>query len=97
MCGCTHTCVCIYVHMPIYNGFSEKWDGDCFQWKPIWSLILVETSEDPLVLVNLVYLALPAWRKKWQSTPVFLPGKSHGQKSQVGYSPWGCEELDMTK
>ena len=26
---------------------------------------------------------------KWQSTPVLLPGKSHGQSSQVGYSPWG--------
>jgi len=60
-------------------------------------LILVETSEDPLVLVHLVYLTLPAWTKKWQSTPVFLPGKSHGQKSQVGYSSWFCEELDMTK
>ena len=29
-------------------------------------------------------------RGKWQPTPVFLPGKSHGQKSLVGYSPWGC-------
>ena len=30
------------------------------------------------------------WRRKWQSTPVFLARKSHGQRSQVGYSPWGC-------
>ena len=30
------------------------------------------------------------WRRKWQSTPVLLPGKSHGQRSLVGYSPWGC-------
>jgi len=29
------------------------------------------------------------WRRKWQLTPVFLPGKSHGQRSLVGYSPWG--------
>ena len=29
------------------------------------------------------------WRRKWQPTPVFLPGKSHGQRSLVGYSPWG--------
>ena len=28
------------------------------------------------------------WNRKWQPTPVFLPGKSHGQKSLVGYSPW---------
>ena len=34
------------------------------------------------------------WRKTWQSTPVFLPRESHGQRSLVGYSPWGCKELD---
>ena len=30
------------------------------------------------------------WRKKWQPTPVLLPGKSHGWRSLVGCSPWGC-------
>ena len=30
-------------------------------------------------------------------TPVFLPGKSHGQRSLVGYSPWGCKESDTTE
>ena len=29
------------------------------------------------------------WRRKWQPTPVFLPGESHGQRSPVGYNPWG--------
>ena len=32
--------------------------------------------------------------KEWQPTPVFLPGEFHGQKSQVGYSPWGCKEVE---
>ena len=36
------------------------------------------------------------WRRKWQPTPVFLPGESHGQRSLAGCSPWGCKELDMT-
>ena len=36
------------------------------------------------------------WRRKWQPAPVFLPGKSNGQRSLVGYSPWGRKELDMT-
>ena len=36
------------------------------------------------------------WRKKWQHTPVFLPGESHGQRSLVGYGPWGPKESDMT-
>ena len=34
---------------------------------------------------------------KWRPTPVLLPGKSHGQRSVVGYSPWGHKELDMTE
>ena len=34
---------------------------------------------------------------KWQSTPVLLPGKPHGQRSLVGYSPWGCKESDTTE
>ena len=33
-------------------------------------------------------------RREWQSTPVFLPGEFHGQRSLAGYSPWGCKELD---
>ena len=37
------------------------------------------------------------WRRKWQPTPVFLPGKSYGQRSLAGYSPWGCKELDTTE
>ena len=37
------------------------------------------------------------WSRKWQSTPVFLPGESHGQRSLVGYSPWGHKESDMTE
>ena len=36
-----------------------------------------------------------SWRRKWQPTPVFLPGKLHGQRSLEGYSPWGCKESDM--
>ena len=37
------------------------------------------------------------WRRAWQPTPVFLPGEFHGQRSLVGYSPWGHKELDMTE
>ena len=36
------------------------------------------------------------WRRKWQPSPVFLPGRSHGQKSLRGYSSWSCKELDTT-
>ena len=37
------------------------------------------------------------WRRKWQPTPVFMSGKSHGWRSLVGYSPWSHKESDMTK
>ena len=37
------------------------------------------------------------WRRKWQPTPVFLPGKSHGQRSLAGYSPWTLKESDTTE
>ena len=37
------------------------------------------------------------WRREWQSTPVFLPGESHGQRSLVGYSLWGRTESDTTE
>lgn len=60
VCICIYVYVCIYVHMSINSGFSEKWDGDCFQQKSIWSLTLVETSEDPLVLAHLGFLTPPA-------------------------------------
>ena len=37
------------------------------------------------------------WRRAWLPTPVFLPGEFQGQRSLVGYSPWGCKESEMTK
>ena len=37
------------------------------------------------------------WRRKWSPTPVFLPGKSHEQRSLPGYSPYGCKEWDTNE
>ena len=37
------------------------------------------------------------WRRKWQPTPVFLPGESHGERILVGYSPRGHKESDTTE
>ena len=46
-----------------------------------------ETWVDP-------WVAKVPWRRKWQPTPVFLPGESHGRRSLVGYSPRGCKESE---
>ena len=38
-----------------------------------------------------------AWRREWQPIPGFLPGEFHGQRSLVGYSPWGGKESHTTQ
>ena len=60
--------------------------------------------EDPLEKEMVTHSSILAWEIPWtekpgrlQSTPVFLPGKSHGQRSLVGYSPWGRKESDTTE
>ena len=44
-----------------------------------------------------ITLNLRRGRRKWQPTPGFLPGESHGQRSLMGYSPGGCKESDTTE
>ena len=46
-----------------------------------------------ICLIKSIYVG----RRQWHPTPVLLPGKSHGQRSLVGCSPWGREELDTTE
>ena len=46
---------------------------------------------------SLLLFTLMHWRRKWQPTPVLLPGQSHGQRILVGCSPWGRYELDATE
>ena len=43
------------------------------------------------------WVGMLPWRRKWQCTPVFLPGESHGWRSRVGDSPGGCNESDRTE
>ena len=53
-------------------------------------------QEDPLEKGMATHFSM-LWRRKWQNTPVSLPGEFHGQRSLVGCSPWGHKELDMTE
>ena len=72
-------------------------------WKMPW-------TEEPLRLQSMGWLRVGHdwatslslftfmhWRRKWQPTPVFLPGKSHGRRSLVGCRLWGCAESDTTE
>ena len=48
-------------------------------------------------LWNFTHFKIKPWRRKWQPTPALLPGKSHGQRSLVDYSPWGGKESNTTE
>ena len=60
-----------------------------------WCIYLVVTASIFSILLTVSQPFLQ--RRQWHPTPVFLPGKSHGWRSLVGYSPWGREELDTTE
>jgi len=51
----------------------------------------------PLKTINYTLIWAGLWSRQWRPTPVLLPGKSHGQRSLVGCSPWGREESDTTE
>ena len=55
---------------------------------------LPANAGDMTVAVSIPGSGRCPWRRKWQPTPVFLPGKFHGQRSLTGYSPWGHKESD---
>ena len=59
--------------------------------------VLVAQTVKCLSTMRETWVGKISWRRKWQSTPVLLPGKSHGQRSLVGYSLWGCKESDTTE
>ena len=52
--------------------------------------------EKPRSELTLSLFTFMHWRRKWQPTPVFLPGESQGQRSLLGCHLWGCAELDTT-
>ena len=62
-----------------------------------WEFKLVYENIITLPYINCTVLKLfmVDGRRKWQSTPVFLAGKSHGWVNLVDYSPWGHQELNM--
>jgi len=84
----------------IFLGSKITADGDCSHEikrrllhgrKVMTKLDSMLKSRDITLLTNVYILKAMAfpWRRQWQPTPVLLPGKSHGQRSLVGCSPWG--------
>ena len=56
-------------------------------------------DERSYLVINEYFISyrLHRWRRQWHPTPALLPGKSHGQRSLVGCSPWGRQESDTTE
>ena len=68
--------------------------------KSVWAYEESHLSAHIQTPVNTVVLEVNidhSWRRKWQPTPVFLPGEFHGQRGLVGCNPWGCKESDLTE
>jgi len=66
--------------------------------RPDWSSLVAQMVKNlPSMQETRVWIRKIPWRREWQPTPVFLPKKSHGQKSLVCYSPQGCKQSDMTE
>ena len=80
-------CVLIGVFTLSYNLFRSLVSYYGLPW---WLLQCRRPGFNP-------WLGKIPWRRKWQPTPVFLPGKSHGWRSLVGYSPRGRKESDTTE
>ena len=78
--------------------FMEGRAGQC--WEQLWKRHTggSDSKESACNAGDLgLILRKISWRRDWQLTPVFLPRKSHRQRSLVGYSLWGHKELDRTE
>ena len=83
-----------------FHGLYSPWghkESDMTEWLS-FSLVAQMVKNLPAMLeISVRSLGQEdSWRREWQPTPVFLPGKSHGQRSLAGYSLWGYKELDTT-
>ena len=74
-----------------------------YQWDTLnyhglhWASLVAQTVKNPLAMWK-TWIPIPGLvRRDWLSSPVFLPGEFHGQKSPAGYHPWGHKELSMTE
>ena len=68
------------------------WMEEPGRLQPMRSLRVGHTERLSLSLFTFTH-----WRRKWQPTPVFLPGESHGRGSLMGCRLWGRTELDTTE
>ena len=86
----TELCLKLYIHMCSYTYTVSKYS------LPWWLSGQESAYHCRRSGYNSWVRKIP-WRRTWQPTPVWLPGESHGQRSLVGYSPWGHKESDTSE
>ena len=75
-----------------YSCLENPWTEEPGRLQSMGSLRVGHDRATSLSLFTFMH-----WRRKWQPTPVFLPGESQGQRSLMGCCLWGCTESDMTE
>ena len=82
---------------PIIRVFSNK-SSLSIRWPKYWSFSFsISPPNEYSGLTSLSLFTFMHWRRKWEATPVFLPGESQGRRSLVGCHLWGRTELDTTE
>ena len=77
-----------FKHFRCINSFTPHYNPSI--WLPRWCCPKESACQQRRHRFNPWVGKIP-WKRKWQPTPVFLPGKSHGQRGLAGYSPWVCK------
>ena len=97
MCNFNHyrhnNCFCI-------NQDSEVEEGLAMNITRMWASLMAQMVKNLPAMQKMRVQSLgqeDPLEKEMATTSVFLPAESHGQRSLVGYSPWGCKESDMTE
>ena len=93
-------CVCIRQrrNLNIQNSDIQKYHFILYRCPPTGLRLSVTNTSKEYERNELADSLLEQpWKRKWQPTPVFLPGKFHGHRSLVGYSPQGGRESDTTE
>ena len=98
-----HVRTCLKLRQHYLTVKLENNNRPCMSWKPPASQVMQLVKNPPAKagdtrdVGSILGSGRSPWRSKWQPTPAFLSGESHGQRRLAGYSPWGGKESDTVR